>query len=260
MQNLVNKKVDQWIRPWNLEKFDDLYNRDERFFSIIVKGTLGWLTRNLVLYNKPIKHFIFNTGSTYLYMESNGYEYAENETTGEDMIYMEVPRCVCELGGIRIPIEELSSQFVRGTYERISSIDGQIHGYNAELRRLPIELSIKCKYVLGTLNESLILLQEIIDKMAFQKYFRIVYLGEVIQCSIEFPTDLDIQINKIDMSQPDDKNKHIEFDLKICTSYPQIDVNSEMDAGAIIKEFGVDIDLYPDLTKNRSDEESYKID
>ena len=33
MQNLVNREEDIWIRPWNIEKFDNLYERDERFFS-----------------------------------------------------------------------------------------------------------------------------------------------------------------------------------------------------------------------------------
>lgn len=260
MQNLVNKKVDTWVRPWNIEKFNQLEERDERFFSLVIKGALGWLTRNIVMYNKPIKHFIFNTGSSYLYMEENGYEYAEGEVTGEDMMYMSLPRCVCDLGEFGISTEELSSQYSRGTYERTSSLDGQIHGYNAELRRLPIEIDLKLNYVLGTLNEALILIQEIMDKMMFQRYFKIVYLGEIIQCSIEFPTNQSIQFNKIDMSSPDDKTKKVEMSVKIKTSYPQIDVRSECDNSNVIAKFGVDMNLHPNLTKDKSDEERYKYE
>ena len=40
------KKNSTWLRPWNLEKFDDLYNRDERFFSILLKGTISYLNNN----------------------------------------------------------------------------------------------------------------------------------------------------------------------------------------------------------------------
>ena len=94
MDNVFNRDKEPWIRPWNEEKFDDLYNRDERFFALVIKGLLSWLNRIIVMYNKPINHFIFTTGSSYLYIESNGYEYSVNETTGEDTMYMILPRCL----------------------------------------------------------------------------------------------------------------------------------------------------------------------
>ena len=50
MQNLSENSVNKtakWMRPWNIEKFDELSNRDERFFSIVLKGALGWLTQNI---------------------------------------------------------------------------------------------------------------------------------------------------------------------------------------------------------------------
>ena len=91
------------------DKFDDLYNRDERFFSIVIKGLLSWLNRNIVLYNKSINHFIFNTGSSYLYMESNGYEFNLSETTGEDTMYMTLPRCLVEISDISFPMENVQN-------------------------------------------------------------------------------------------------------------------------------------------------------
>ena len=129
VNNVVNKDIDKWIRPWELEKFDDLYNRDERFFAILVKGLLSWLNRNIVLYNKSINHFIFNTGSSYMYVESNGYEYVWCETTGEDQIYMHMPRCLVELGSIDILLEELSQPFSRGNYERNHYSDEELKKY-----------------------------------------------------------------------------------------------------------------------------------
>lgn len=258
MQNLVTKKTDQWVRVWHKEKFDDLANRDERFLSIVVKGALGWLTRNIVLYNRPIKHFIYNTGSSVMYMESNGYEYLESETTGEDWLYMTVPRCVCELGGISIQNDDLSSAYVRGTFERVSSLDGQIHGYNAEIRRIPLELSLKCEYVLSNFNESLILTEEIINNLVFQKYYKIVYLGQIIPCSIEFPSQQNISFEKIDMTQPNDRNKRIELELKICTAYPQINTRTSTDNANVINNAGHVIDIYDDISMDRSDEEKHK--
>ena len=241
MNNVFNREREPWIRPWNQEKFNDLYNRDERFFSIVIKGLLSWLNRNIILYNKSINHFIFNTGSSYLYMESNGYEYNISETTGEDTMYMKLPRCLVELSDINIPMEELSAPFSRGNYERKSG--NQLQGFNAEMRRLPIEITINMKYYLSNFNETIILLQEIIDKLVFQRYYNITYLGKVIQCSIEFPANMNPEINKIDMSSPDPDQRNITFDIKICTNYPIIDTRTEIPTDKVISSFGHEVDL-----------------
>ena len=242
MNNVFNRNKNKWVRPWNLEKFDDLYNRDERFFSIVIKGLISWLNRNIVMYDQSINHFIFNTGSSYLYMESNGYEYNLTETTGEDTIYMQLPRCIITLSSLHIPSEELTSPFSRGYYERR---DGDlIRGYNAEIQRLPIELNITLQYYLGTFNETIILMQELIDKLVFQQYFNITYLGNIIQCSIEFPPDTEAQVNKIDMSSPEPNQKTIDMSLIINTSYPLINERSEIPTDKVIERFGYEVDLY----------------
>ena len=242
MNNVFNREREPWIRPWNQEKFDDLYNRDERFFSIVIKGLLSWLNRNIVLYNKSVNHFIFNTGSSYLYMESNGYEYSVTETTGEDSIYMKLPRCIVEISDINIPMEELSAPFSRGNYERRSG--NQLQGFNAEIRRLPIEITINMKYYLSNFNETIILLQELIDKLVFQRYFNITYLGKVVQCSIEFPANYNPELNKIDMSSPEPTQRNITLDIKICTNYPLIDTRTEIPTDKVISQFGHKVDLY----------------
>ena len=242
MNNVFNREREPWIRPWNQEKFDDLYNRDERFFSIVIKGLLSWLNRNIVLYNKSVNHFIFNTGSSYLYMESNGYEYSVTETTGEDSIYMKLPRCIVEISDINIPMEELSAPFSRGNYERRSG--NQLQGFNAEIRRLPIEITINMKYYLSNFNETIILLQELIDKLVFQRYFNITYLGKVVQCSIEFPANYNPELNKLDMSSPEPTQRNITLDIKICTNYPLIDTRTEIPTDKVISQFGHKVDLY----------------
>ena len=241
MEKVFNREKEPWIRPWNQEKFDNLYNRDERFFSIIVKGLISWLNRNIVLYNQSINHFIFNTGSSYLYMESNGYEYNLSETTGEDTMYMKLPRCIIEIADLSFPMEELTSPYARGNYERQSG--NQLQGYNAEIRRLPIELTINMKYYLSNFNETLILLQELVDKLIFQQYFSVIYLGQIINCSIEFPGSVNPEINKIDMSSPDPNQRNITLDVKICTNYPLINTRTEIPTDKVISQFGHKVDL-----------------
>lgn len=242
MNNVFNREKEKWIRPWNQEKFDDLYNRDERYFAILVKGLISWLNRNIVMYNKPINHFIFNTGSSYLYIESNGYEYSVSEVTGEDTIYMSLPRCILEITNIKVPPEELSMPFSRGNYERRNG--NQLSGYNAEIQRMPIEISINAKYYLATFNEEMILAEEIINKLMFQQYFNITYLGNIIQCSIEFPSDLGIQINKIDMASAEPNQRTIELSLIVCSNYPNINERTEIPTDRVIVTYGVETDLY----------------
>ena len=248
MDNVFNRDKEPWIRPWNEEKFDDLYNRDERFFGLVIKGLLSWLNRNIVLYNKPINHFIFNTGSSYLYIESNGYEYSVNETTGEDTMYMTLPRCILELTDVNISTEELSSPFARGYYERRSG--NMLCGYNSEIRRLPLEITINAKYYLSNFNESIVLLQELIDKIVFQRYYKITYLGQLIQCSIEFPGNANPELNKIDMSSPEPTQRNITLDFKICTNYPIINQRSEIPTDKVIAVFGSNVVIHDDINDN----------
>ena len=249
-----NKKVDKWTRPWEIEKFDNLAIRDERFFSIIIKGCLGWLTRHIKMYNKPIKHFIFNTGSSYMYVETNGYYNSWAETTGEDWMYMECPRCIVNIGEISIPTEELTNPFIRGNYERYSE-DGQVKGYNAEMRRLPIEMTVQLQYVLNNFNESIILLQELFDKLVFQRYFKVTYLGQLIQCSIEFPNSASTPQKKVDLASTDDNHRTIEISIKLNTSYPIINVDTEIPASNIISSFyfGMDTELNEKLVEHIAD-------
>lgn len=245
-QNISSK----WIRPWDSEKPNDLYNRDDRFFSILVKGALTWLTNNIVLYGKPIRHFVFNTGSSYMFVETNGYEYNINEVTNDEL-YHERPRCVVTLGNITINTEELTQPYVRGTYERFNK--DHIEGFNAEIRRLPLTMELQLQYVLSTFNEEVILAEELIDKLVFQKYFSIVYLGQTVQCSIEFPNTVPIEINKIDMSTPDTGNRIINLSVNIETSYPVIDEDTEIPNSKIIASFKSGVGIYNDSPNEITD-------
>ena len=256
--NIYNLEKSKWIRPWNREKFDDLHNRDERFFGLLIKGTLAWLNKNIVLYNKPIRHFIFNTGSSIMYVETNGYEFSWNETTGEDAMYMSRPRCVVELGDISIDTSELTQPNIRGVYER--SNNSNIEGFNAEFRRMPIQISMSLNYVLSNFNESIVLLEELISKLSFQRYFKIVYLGQLIECSVEFPTSNTININKIDMASTDTNQKNITIQINVCSSYPAFNELSEIQNNSIIGKLSSNLEIFRDDVENTTDRERKNID
>lgn len=258
MPQVYNVQNDVWERPWNKVKFNDLYNRDERFFALLVKGALGWLTSNIVLYDKPVRHFIFNTGSTYLYIEKNGYEYDLKSTSGEDMMYMERPRCNVEIDTIGIQTEELSQPNIRGEYERRSSLNGIIKGFNAEFRRIPLQMTFNLHYYTSNFNECIILIEELISKMLFQKYFNITYLGQVIKCSIEFPRDFKININKADLANPDDNNNSIDIQIVVCSNYPAINERTEIPSDKVIASFESNVEMYKE--DKMTDKDIKKID
>jgi len=259
-KKVYQKTTSNWLRPWNLEKFDNLYDRDERYFAVLLKGALSWLTDNIVLYNKPVNHFIYTTGSSYLYVESNGYTFSMNETSGEDYMYMKMPRCVIEIGDINIPTEELSAPFVRGQYERRDG--NEIKGYNAQMRRLPVEISLAAKYVLSNFNESIILVQELIDKVSWQQYFNIVYLGQIIQCSLEIDNNYQIQLNKVDMTATDTNQKTIEIQFKLCSNYPSIDERTEVENSKIIGQIVTNTNVFQngDITNSYDKETNIDLD
>ena len=258
MKKVYENNKDKWLRPWNIEKFDNLYDRDERFFGLLTKGVLSWLTSNIVLYNKPILHFIFNTGSSYMYIESDGYKFSMTETSGEDQIYMKMPRCVIEIADINIPTEELSSPYSRGVYERRSGND--IKGYNAQMRRLPIELTLNAHYVLSNYNESIILLEELIDSLCWQQYFNIVYLGQIINCSIEIDSNFQIQFNKIDMESKETNQKTIDLTYKVCSNYPSIDMRTEVENKFVVESFKTESTLFKEVLDNVTDTEERTSD
>ena len=256
--NIYNKKLSKWIRPWDGTP-DNIYNRDDRFFAIVLEGALAWLTNNIVMYGKPIRHFVFSTGSSYMYIETDGYKYSTTEVTGEDKIYMERPRCVASIDNVSIETAELTQPGVRGVYERYDSTNHEIRGYNAEMRRLPVTINTNMQYVMSTFNESVVLLEEIIAKMCFQRYFSVVYLGQVIQCSIEFPQDFRIDVNKLDMSSADPNNKSINVSFKIETSYPVIDETTEVPNATLMKSMVSEIYVYHKDIKHSSDIEKLEV-
>lgn len=258
--NIVNREIIPWIRPWNQKQFNDLYNRDERFFGILMKGILYWLNKNIIMYDESINHYIFNTGSSYFYVESNGYEYSLSETTGEDQMYLNTPRCIVTMGNISIPTEELSQPFSTGVYERRDG--NNIRGFNSEIRRLPIEWELNLQYYLSNFNESIILVQELLDKIVFQKYFNIIYLGRVIECSIEFAPDTNIEFENPDLGESKNNERKISLSVKICSNYPIINERAEIPTNKTIKEFNgfINVDKSIDNKLTTTDKEKYSYE
>ena len=151
------------------------------------------------------------------------------ENIGRDSTISEIVRLVVEATNTKAPIARIA--------DKVSGIFVPVVIFIA-LLTLIIHL------ILGsTFNESIILLEELMSKLIFQRYFDIVYLGQKIKCSIEFPSSNKIEVNKIDMTSTEVNQKTINLDVKICTNYPIIDLKTEINSSAIIQTFGVELDL-----------------
>jgi hypothetical protein len=101
-------------------------------------------------------------------------------------------------------------------------------------------------YVLSNFNESIILVQEIIDKLVFQQYFNVNYLGQIIQCSIEFPVQTNININKIDFDSTETNQRTIEIQIKINTNYPIINELTEIENSKVIETLESNLNVMQD--------------
>ena len=101
--------------------------------------------------------------------------------------------------------------------------------------------TLNLQYVLNNFNESIILIQELFDKLVFQRYFKITYLGQLIQCSIEFPNGANLPQKKIDLSSTDDSHRTIEISIKLNSTYPIINTDTEIPASLVIGGFGFSV-------------------
>ena len=127
--------------------------------------------------------------------------------------------------------------------EAMDEETNSINGYNAEIMRVPIEMNFQFRYVLSNFNEAIVLIQEIIDKFIYQKFFTIIYLGQKIRCGIEFPTSAHPELNKIDMSSNKTKQKILQFDIKLTSNYPAINERTEVSNTNIINSSKLNVSL-----------------
>jgi hypothetical protein len=82
-----------------------------------------------------------------------------------------------------------------------------------------------------------VLTEELINNVLFQRYYTVAFLGQNLQCSIEFPQNFNIELNHTDMTDPTTNQKNVQLTLKVCTNYPAIDENTEVANSSIVRSF-----------------------
>lgn len=196
-------------------------NNKELFFSALIKGFLYDIRRKISLRGIPVPHFILNTGDDTMYLEVKDHDMSiePGQVSNEDYVYNQVPRCIVTIGGVTIERDDMTSNTARGML--VYDSGNELTTFNAEFRRIPINLSVTCKYYVDSYTDALALMQMLISKLNFNNLFYIQYMGQSLPVSYMFPEGEDVEMNtEIDGLYQDNKARTITLDLEIESCYP----------------------------------------
>ena len=196
-------------------------NNQSLFFPIVIKGLLVKLNEQLKLRDRKIPHFIIHTGDDTMYLSVKGQDASIEplEISNEDYVYNSIPRCLVTVNGLNIEPDQLTCPYTRGIMQYES--DNSVYTMSGEFRRVPIKLTVNCKYYVDSWGDLLELTQQIISKLAFVQTYRVSYLGQLITCSYTIPTSIDGEYTtELDGTTQDNKSRTTELSLEIETNFP----------------------------------------
>jgi len=196
-------------------------NNQSLFFPIVIKGLLVKLNEQLVVRGKKIPHFIIHTGDDTMYLSVKGQNATIEplEISNEDYVYNSVPRCLVTVSGVNLETDQLTNPYVHGQMQYES--EDNIYTLAGEFRRVPLKLSVNCKYYVDSWGDMMELTQHIISKLAFIQTYSVSYLGQAILCSYTIPTDLDKEYTaELDGTTQDNKLRTTELQLDVETNFP----------------------------------------
>ena len=217
-------------------------NSRENYFNKLISAFLVDISSIMSLRGSiTIPHFIPSTGDDTIYLMDRGYNGSLEPceiTNQANVYYQRNPRCVCQVGGINLLNDQLTSPFVHG----IGTIEGEdnngnpvVTTYSAQFRRYPVQVSIDCKYVVPTFNDVLWLTQHIITNAATIRTFKFVYLGQVLSASYRLPDAYQGEFPiEIDGTSQEDRNKTVSISLEIESNLPVYDNDTAIKTDKVI--------------------------
>lgn len=213
-------------------------NNTERFFSIVIKGLLYHLQKDLVISGKQIRHIILNTGDDALYLEVKGQDHSLEplEITNENSIYNSIPRCMVVPGGVEILTDQLTNPHTRGNFE--FEYDDSLYSGNAEFRRMPVKISVSLKYYVSSYTDLLNLSQQITTKWMFIRNFNVDYMGNMVSCTYNIPPSLQGEYNmEFDEATTDNRYRTLSLDLEVETNLPVYNEKTAVMSDQMIGDF-----------------------
>jgi len=223
-------------------------NNQSLFFSVVIKGLLNKLYKDLKIRNIYIPHFILNTGDDTMYLQVKGQNQAIEplEVSNEDYVYSQIPRCIVNPKGVNLIPDQLTSPYSNGVFQYES--EDEVTTFSAEFRRMPFTMSFELKYILDSFNDVLDLTQQIISKLAFIQTYNITYMGQSIVCSYKIQEDIESEYDiNIDGNYGDDKHRKVSMSITVESNFPIFNNRSVIQNDHLIRttqgEINVDADL-----------------
>ena len=122
---------------------------------------------------------ILHTGNDQMWIETKGYNAAIEPLTisNENNVYSIIPKCVVNLNGIDLDLNQLTSPYSLGSIQYTDEECGTIM-LTGEFRRVPIKIAVDLKYYTESYTDMLELIQYIITNLAFIRTYDIIYMGQ----------------------------------------------------------------------------------
>lgn len=222
---------------WNKLRTGEIDANDQQnFVSILLKGLIFNLNRDIMVRGIKIPHYIVNTGDDIMYLEVKGQDHSiePQEVSNENFVYNIIPRCTIQPAGINILTDQLTSPYTRGTFT--FEYDDTLYNFNAEFRRLPIKVDVSLNYLFDNFTDALQATQQILTKHAFINNFTIEYLGQVILATYKIPDDYSTECQvEFDGLSQDEKTRKLNFELEVETNLPIIYPDTIIPNDAYIK-------------------------
>lgn len=213
-------------------------NNQSLFLPIIIKGALVKLNEQICIRGEKIPHYIIHTGDDTMYLNVKGQDASIEplEISNEDYVYSSVPRCLVSVSGLNIETDQLTNPYVRGVMQFEGKDD--LYTMSGEFRRVPIKLTVNCKYYVDTWGDMMELAQQIISKLAFVQTYTVSYLGQAIRCSYTIPTSIEGEYTtELDGTTQDNKLRTTELSLEIESNFPVWEPRTMVLTDEYIKEF-----------------------
>lgn len=220
-------------------------NNQVLFFSSIYKGLIYELNKCIDLRGKNIPHFILNTGDDIMYLEVKGQDHSVEplQVSNENYVYNQVPRAILTVGNIEILSDQLTNPYTNGNFD--IEYDGNVYGFHAEFRRIPLKTSVTVRYYLDTFTDVMDVSQQLISKLMFVKNYRISYMGQTIFCTYKPQTSIDKDMNiTFDGGTTDSKLRTIEIEIEIETNFPLFEPKTAIMNANFIRTLKCDGGLY----------------
>lgn len=227
-------------------------NNQSLFFPIVIKGLLVKLNKQLKIRGSMIPHFIIHTGDDTMYLSVKGQDASIEplEISNENYVYNSVPRCVITMSGINLETDQLTNPYVLGQLQYES--EDTIYSFVGEFRRVPIKMTVNCKYYVDSWGDLMELTQHIITKLAFVQTYIISYMGMAIPCSYTIQTNVDGEYTaELDGTTQDNKLRTTEIQLEVETNIPAWEPRTIMSSEDRITKFAGGDRVDPDTPENR---------